>query len=632
MSKEMNAGLIKELSGSAKRKYTGALVVNSKDSSLTGRVYFYDGAVYAVEVDGFYPRIVARMAASGNIDLNREEHLRQHFGGNIVDPEIGAYTVQQGWLAVDELSAMHQEYLLASLGALVSLPHVRTKRHKSETTNLFCTVPLPWEKVEDTLTMRAMRFTNTWATISASDNPAEVIPQIVNPAALASMTAPEVRTLAAAIDGSTNVDEIAWRCGFTRAEAVHLLAMMVVEGAVAPTRGPSHSVDSDNLFVPEAAGVLLSQTVTVEPKIQADNQPPDEHDAFAFGETNPDAVDQVHEVKEVKKKSGFFGFGKGKKNDESVEDLQENEYDADEWVVHELSENAVTGYEMSNDPYAEAVASGNEISNDSFIPGDTPIEEEVEEPVAEVVEEFIPEEIIVNQSQNDGFLTQWVTVEHGNKRDIRLAVLMRMIESAKADVKEKELELISGQAALTRASTELAASQKYWLSRQLAREASDSELLTLEAIRDNAKGELDSAVEAHELTTSAVIAKAEEIIEVGNEAVRLREALASIDSKIAVLEGEKISLLVVDEISGTSEDGKTEMLSEAALRVHEFKSSHHGQAVEKEALARTEVDEAGVVERKAFDIQSNLEVVLKVSQDVLSEATDEINAASGVSQ
>lgn len=629
MTEEMNAGLIKELSGSAKKKFTGAVIVNSKDTSLTGRVYFYEGNIYAVQVDGFYPRIVARMAASGNIDLNREEHLRQHFGGNILDPEIGAYAVQQGWLAVDELSALHQEYLLASLGALVSLPRIQSKRHKSETTNFFCTVPLPWEKVEDTLKMRATRFASTWTPMSKSNNPSAVFPQIVNPATLANLTAFEVRTLGAAIDGQTSVDEIAWRCGFTRAEAVHLLAMMAAEGAVTLSEGPSPLVDVNNLFVPEAAGAVFTQTVNVESNVES--QVDEKLDPFAFGETNPEAVEKVHEVKEAKKKGGFFGFGKNKKNDELAKKPKEDEYTANEWVVHELSENAVTGYEMSDDPFSEAATSVNEIFDDSFVPGVTPVDEDVEGPVVEVFEEFIPEEVFMAQSQNDGFLTQWVTFERGEKRDVRLAVLLRMIESAKSDVKEKELQLNSGQAAVNRAATELDASRKYWLSRQLAREASDVELLTLEAIRDNAKDELDLAARAHNDTSNAVAAKMEEIAEEEVEVVRLREALALVESNIATLRSEKVNLLVIDERSGTVADDKADMLSEASLRISEFRAGHYDQAVEKEALALAEVEEAEIIERQVIDIQHNLEAVFKISQAVLSEATSEIEAASEVS-
>lgn len=623
MTNKLNAGLIKELSAAAKSKFTGAVIVQSKDSALTGRIFFYDGGVYAAQVDGYYPRVVARMAASGLIDLNREEHLRQHFGGNLLDPEIGAYAVQQEWLGVDALSAFHQEYLLATIGALASLPRIKVKRHKGETTNLFCTVPLPWEKVQETLDMRAMRLTNTWIPITPSADPNAVIPHIVNPAALNDISAAEIRTLAAAIDGAANVDAIAWRCGYTRAEAVHLLAMMVAAEAISLAEVAPQPFDPNNLFVPEAAGEVVLGVPMADETVEEVVAMPVEISAAAFGENDPDAQEGVHEVKQAKEKRGLFGRRK-KKNDED-EVIDDVDYNVEEWVAPELSDQAVAGYEMGEDPYAveEFVEDAVEAP---FIEvwEDAPVEPIVED--LPVVDDIQVEDVQIEHV--DGLLTQWATIADGEKQAVRLQVLMRMVEAAKADVEEKRQALEWAQGELDRAAGDLAGAEEHGRIQQGLREASEQELAALENVRNQAQADLDASIDALVAAQAAVEAKIAEIQAAEAEVERLRALLAQAEATVQWLNGEKVDLDGIVAQAESLKAERVEVLTEASLRAQEFAAGPHAQALEAERVAYENINANRVVVAAATDVRDEKDHALQVAQDVLNETVAEAEAAA----
>jgi hypothetical protein len=162
--------------------------------------------------------------------------------------------VEQSWLTADALAGLHQEYLVAGLGAVTVLAKVKIRLRKGESTKDFCTMPLPVEPLFDALRMRAGRLAAGWAAITAEGTPSTVALESRQVAPPADMTLPEFTSLTAAVDGRTSLDEVAYGLGLTRAEAVHMSMLLVRAGVLHVSATPAILRRSDRLLVPEAFG------------------------------------------------------------------------------------------------------------------------------------------------------------------------------------------------------------------------------------------------------------------------------------------------------------------------------------------------------------------------------------------
>jgi hypothetical protein len=316
--------LMQELARSASKQFTGCLTVADKDSPHLGRVYLYQGGIYAVQVEGFLPRVAERMKSAGLLDAAREGKILADFHGSMVDPAIGAYAVEQGWLDVQVLAAFHREFLLSALGAIASWTRVKIKKSKNETTNLFCSNPVPVEQITTALNKRADLFAEKWSQIAPHPDPSRVVPTLVDPSAVPGDAPAEIMTLVAHIDGRTNLDEIAGACGFTRMEAVVLLANgLVPAGAVGFAVGPASPMDPNRLAVPEVVADRESAS-TDDSETTADTTPhvdgPDSNDeqnpnvpamvavgALGVGIAGSDIASDEAESSEPRTRRGLFG-------------------------------------------------------------------------------------------------------------------------------------------------------------------------------------------------------------------------------------------------------------------------------------------------------------------------------------
>ena len=181
----LNDALVSELQAMARKKVTGALEVIDKAHGGTARLYLYEGGLYSVRLDGYEPRVGARLVASGAITVDDLDRL-----GEVDDAGSGVRAVRAGLLEAEALATVHQEYVLASLGAVLALTKAKAKVRKGDVTDELCTLPLPVEPIFDVVARRAERTASTWATLDGGTSPATLILRHTSTALPSSMRLP----------------------------------------------------------------------------------------------------------------------------------------------------------------------------------------------------------------------------------------------------------------------------------------------------------------------------------------------------------------------------------------------------------------------------------------------------------
>ena len=249
----LNDALVSELQAMARKRVTGALEVIDKAHGGTARLYLYEGGLYSVRLDGYEPRVGARLVASGAITVDALDRL-----GEVDDAGSGVRAVRAGLLEAESLATVHQEYVLASLGAVLALTKVKTKVRKGDVTDELCTLPLPVEPIFDVVARRAERTASTWAALDGGSSPATLVLRHTSTALPSSMRLLELAALSEASDGTSGLDTLAARTGLTRAEAVHLAALLIGAGVLAPVAGVAPEGAGSRLAVPEAFGTVAA--------------------------------------------------------------------------------------------------------------------------------------------------------------------------------------------------------------------------------------------------------------------------------------------------------------------------------------------------------------------------------------
>jgi outer membrane biosynthesis protein TonB len=249
----LNAGLLRDLEHAAHRHVTGALELVERAHGARARVYLYEGGVYAVAIEGYRPDVTQRLLATGVLDEGRADYL-----AGVDRP--GPTAARQGWIGVDALATVHQEYLLASLGAVLACGRVKAHLRKGDVTDELCTLPLPVEPMLEAVRVRAQRLTGTWAATSPEGTPDTVVVRQTGAALPASLALPEFAAFRSAVDGQRTVDAVAEQVGLTRAEAVHLVSLLVTAGVVTLAHDPAATAPADRFRVPEAFGAHAVRT------------------------------------------------------------------------------------------------------------------------------------------------------------------------------------------------------------------------------------------------------------------------------------------------------------------------------------------------------------------------------------
>ncbi|MHB8796793.1 MAG: hypothetical protein ACYC90_15225 [Candidatus Nanopelagicales bacterium] len=235
-----------ELSGvlrtAAAKAFTGSIDVTDPATRGTARLFLYEGGLYAVELPGYAPPVLARLGVS--------------------DAPAAEAAIAAGAVSIEALAGIHQEFVIAGLGAVLALPRARTHLRKAETTARFCTLPLPVGSLLHLVRMRADRLAGTWGMLAPNANPATTVARR-GPAAGSVAPAGEAVMLLEAVDGIRTVDGVAAAAGFTRAEAVHLASALVHSGHLALADEPVAGPAGGPLLVPEEFGTRVPDPVVL---------------------------------------------------------------------------------------------------------------------------------------------------------------------------------------------------------------------------------------------------------------------------------------------------------------------------------------------------------------------------------
>lgn len=250
----VNPDVVDALNRAAAAALTGVVEVSDRTHKAEGRIYLYEGGVYAVELDGFLAPVATRLDAAGRFDgLDPDDRALL---AALPDPDAtaGAMAVQRGWLPADALAQVHQEFVLACAGAVLALPRARARARSGQTTDRVCTLPLPAASLIETVQLRNRRLEDTWAMIDTGHAPGRGVLRRTDVPLQGAFSIGEVGHLAAELDGERALDDAAAVLGLTRAEAVYLASLLLNAGiaAVQPDADPPPA--SGPLLVPEEYG------------------------------------------------------------------------------------------------------------------------------------------------------------------------------------------------------------------------------------------------------------------------------------------------------------------------------------------------------------------------------------------
>ena len=243
VNKDVHTALTK----AAKSSWSGSVEIVDRVHGCTAHVYFHEGGVYSVQADGFRANIAARLVTAGVITPAQADHART------VDSPA-TWLVENGLVDVDSVGALHQEYLLAALGAVMELPKVKVKTHKGQTTATLCTMPLSMQALADTLDLRHSRYVSTAAMLHPEGNPGSLVLEDAGADLPAEVNISEIRVFRGKVAPGRTIDDIAGASGLTRAEAVHLAWLLVSTGVVSVLGHGTAGVDPHQWTVPEEFG------------------------------------------------------------------------------------------------------------------------------------------------------------------------------------------------------------------------------------------------------------------------------------------------------------------------------------------------------------------------------------------
>lgn len=248
----LNDRIVGDLRAPATAGRTGALVVTDQTSARRAWLYLFEGGLYAAAMEGFRPDVAARLRASGHSGA---------YGDLNANTRAGAEAVRTGVLDVEVARRVHQEFLLAEAGAILTLTKARTEFVEAETTDLVCTIPVALDDVLRAVNVRGDRLKDDLQAVAdamraqapglADVGPSELVLAPTGSALPTSLALPEFGAFADHSNGRLALDDVAGSCGFTRAEAVHLARQLLTLGVLTGA-GRVELHDPGRLQVPEA--------------------------------------------------------------------------------------------------------------------------------------------------------------------------------------------------------------------------------------------------------------------------------------------------------------------------------------------------------------------------------------------
>ncbi len=202
---------------------TGVLETAGRGHQGRARLYFYEGRLYSAHLSGFTADPLARLVTGGRLSADAAARLRES-----PDPETQA--VERGWVTIDDIALVHQEYLLASTGAVLAAGTGRAHWREGEVTDTVCTIPLDVSEVLTSLPIRQERLESTWMLVSTVGTPTTTVVRATHATTPLPSALPELEAVVEALSAPASVDEVSGSLGLTRAEGVHLVGMLVASG------------------------------------------------------------------------------------------------------------------------------------------------------------------------------------------------------------------------------------------------------------------------------------------------------------------------------------------------------------------------------------------------------------------
>lgn len=206
----------------------------------SGQVYLVDGALVAVNVDGFRPRVGHRLRSGGLVTDTAFAAALAACGGDVHAPGLGQELVDRGHLAAPVLAAVHREITLSAVGAMTTWVGTQGVLVADDTTDSLTMEPVAIDAVLKAVVRRRQRWELLWGEIASGLAVEECFPTAVAlPTGAAPLTVPaEAEALLAAMNGRRSVDEVAGECGLTRFETGYLLHALVRAGRAEITARP----------------------------------------------------------------------------------------------------------------------------------------------------------------------------------------------------------------------------------------------------------------------------------------------------------------------------------------------------------------------------------------------------------
>lgn len=261
----VNEHVVRQLRTCADKRQTGAVVVTDQPTGQHARLFCFEGGLYAAQLTGYPTPVLARLTAAGSLD---PVHVRQIESIDPAGEHAGSIAIDQGWADPIAIGTTHQEFLLAALGAVLMTPSTKVRMESGETTALACTTPVPIADALASTAVRRDRLASDWAELMlvvsgdalgiVEAEPATLVLGLTGGSLPTNLTLPEFTAVLAACDGQRSIDEVAWECGFTRAEAVHLVRILVARGVLAAVSNAGVVTEPWHLRVPEEFPVRVA--------------------------------------------------------------------------------------------------------------------------------------------------------------------------------------------------------------------------------------------------------------------------------------------------------------------------------------------------------------------------------------
>lgn len=209
------------------KRVTGRIDVDLQGAVLA-RIFLVDGAVYSVQSPVFVPEVGRRLLAAGAVSADQWQALLA--AGTPSD--AGRIALAEAWVEPRQVNTVHQEFLLALLGALLELPDTSAHVTADAVTAEGCSAPIDVDTALQAVATRRDRLADDWLHVPSTAGPAQTVLGPTGVPLPPALGLPEFTVFLESCDGSRTVDAAAAIGGFTRAEAVHLAAILVSSGCL----------------------------------------------------------------------------------------------------------------------------------------------------------------------------------------------------------------------------------------------------------------------------------------------------------------------------------------------------------------------------------------------------------------